>query len=234
MTNDKYVHYGKAETVSVAVNTRRSTRAFTDAMPPDGLLNNILQTAARAPSGTNIQPWKVYVVTGKSRESLCLAASMAFDDPDAHHEIEVSYYPAKWFEPYLARRRKLGWDLYGLLGIKKGDREKTRKQHRRNYQFFDAPVGLIFTLHRDLATGSWLDYGMFMQNIMLLAREAGLHTCAQAAWSDYHAVVREQLHIDATEVVVCGMAIGYADESAVENTLVSERSDLSEFVRYFE
>jgi len=234
MTKDKYISYKKAETVSMAVNTRRSIRAFTDVMPPHGLLDNILQSAARAPSGTNIQPWKVYVVTGNARKRLCLAASAAFDDPDAQHEIEVSYYPTKWFEPYLGRRRKLGWDLYGLLGIKKGDRDKTRKQHRRNYQFFDAPVGLIFTLHRELATGSWLDYGMFMQNIMLLAREAGLHTCAQAAWADYHTIVREQLRIDVTEVVVCGMAIGYADESAIENTLVSERSDLAEFVRYIE
>lgn len=232
MSNDKHIHYAQADTVSLAVNTRRSIRAFTSVMPPDGLVNDILVSAARAPSGTNIQPWKVYVVTGKAREKLCAAACNAFDDPDAKHDIEVSYYPDKWFEPYLARRRKIGWDLYGLLDIKKGDREKTHAQHKRNYQFFDAPVGMIFTLHRDLATGSWMDYGMFLQNIMLLAREAGLHTCAQAAWSDYHAIIREQLSIDHSEVVVCGMAMGYADESAVENQLVSERAGLSDFVQF--
>lgn len=234
MNNDKHIHYECAKTVSLAVNTRRSLRAFTNVPLPDGLIDKILQSAARAPSGTNIQPWKVYVVSGKTRDNLCSAACAAFDNPDAHHEIEVSYYPEKWFEPYLARRRKIGWDLYGLLGIEKGDRENTHKQHKRNYQFFDAPVGMIFTLHTDLATGSWLDYGMFMQNIMLLAREAGLHTCAQAAWADYHTIVREQLSIEASEVVVCGMAIGYADESAIENTLVSERAELSEFVHYFD
>ncbi len=234
MNADKHIDYAKAQSVTSAVNTRRSLRAFKPTMPEEGVVSQILQTAARAPSGTNIQPWNVYVVSNESRNKLCEAVCKAFDDPEAKHEIEVSYYPNKWFEPYLARRRKIGWDLYGLLGIEKGDREKTHQQHKRNFQFFDAPIGIIFTLHRDLATGSWLDYGMFLQNIMLLAREAGLHTCAQAAWSDYHAIIREQLDIDASEIVVCGMALGYADESAIENQLVSERADVSEFVRYFD
>lgn len=232
MNNNKHIHYQAAQSVTEAVNTRRSIRAFTSQMPPEGLVNEILQTAVRAPSGTNIQPWNVYVVTGETRDRLCAAACKAFDDPDDKHEIEVPYYPEKWFEPYLARRRKIGWDLYGLLGIKKGDREKTHAQHKRNYQLFDAPVCLMFTLHRDLSTGSWLDYGMFLQNIMLLAREAGLHTCPQAAWSDYHRVVRAELNISESEVIVCGMALGYADESALVNTLVADRIDVSEFVQY--
>lgn len=234
MSTDKHIHYQKADSVTLAVNTRRSLRAFKDTMPPDGLVSDILTSAARAPSGTNIQPWNVYVVTGESRNKLCTAVCDAFDDPNVRHDIEVSYYPEKWFEPYLARRRKIGWDLYGLLGIKKGDRDKTHAQHKRNFQFFDAPIGMMFTLHRDLATGSWLDYGMFLQNIMLLAREAGLHTCPQAAWSDYHKIIRSQLNIPETEVVVCGMALGYADEAAIENTLVSERADVSEFTTFFE
>lgn len=232
--NDKHISYTAEQSVTEAVNTRRSIRAFTSKMPPMDAVTQILDTAARAPSGTNIQPWKVYVVTGAARDKLCEAACKDFEDPNAKHEIQVAYYPTKWFEPYLARRRKIGWDLYGLLGIGKGEREKTKQQHKRNYLFFDAPVGLMFTLHRDLATGSWLDYGMFLQNIMLLAREAGLHTCPQAAWSDYHGVVRQQLGIDETEVVVCGMALGYADESAVVNQLVSERADVSQFVQYRE
>ncbi len=232
MNNDKYINYQPAKTVTEAVTTRRSLRAFTSKMPPEGLITEILQTATRAPSGTNIQPWKVYVVTGESRDKLCAAACKAFDDPDEKHEIEVPYYPEKWFEPYLSRRRKIGWDLYGLLGIEKGEREKTHQQHKRNYQLFDAPVCLMFTLHRDLSTGSWLDYGMFLQNIMLLAREAGLHTCPQAAWSDYHRVVRSELNIAESEVIVCGMAMGYADESAVVNQLVADRIDVSEFVQY--
>lgn len=232
MDNDKYINYQAAQSVTDAVNTRRSLRAFTSQMPSIDLITQILQTAGRAPSGTNIQPWNVYVVTGNSRDNLCAAACKAFDDPDDKHEIEVPYYPEKWFEPYLARRRKIGWDLYGLLGIGKGEREKTHAQHKRNYMLFDAPVCLMFTLHRDLNTGSWLDYGMFLQNIMLLSREAGLHTCPQAAWSDYHRVVRAELNIDESEVIVCGMAMGYADESAIVNQLVADRIDVSEFVQY--
>lgn len=232
MTQSKHIHYGKAESVSLAVNTRRSIRAFTNKALPEGIVDNILESAARAPSGTNIQPWNVYVVSGPARDNLCAAVCEAFDDPNIKPSIEVNYYPEKWFEPYLARRRKIGWDLYGLLGIKKGEREKTHAQHKRNYQLFGAPVGLVFTLHRDLSTGSWLDYGMFLQNIMLLAREAGLHTCPQAAWADYHSTVRKQLNIDESEVVVCGMAIGYADESAIENGLVADREPLSSFVRH--
>jgi len=230
----KHIDYGKAASVTTAVETRRSIRAFTSQTVPVDVINHILESAGRAPSGTNIQPWNVYVVTGKARDALCAAACEEFDNPDSKHEIEVSYYPDKWFEPYLARRRKIGWDLYGLLGIKKGEREKTHEQHKRNYQLFDAPVGLFFTLHRDLATGSWLDYGMYLQNIMLLAREAGLHTCAQAAWSDYHKVVRQHLNIDDAEVVVCGMALGFADESAIENQLVADRAGLEEYATFIE
>jgi len=229
-----HIHYGAAQSVSEAVNTRRSIRAFTDQQLADGLLDSILQSAARAPSGTNIQPWKVYVVTGEKRDSLCNAVCKEFDNPTIEHEIEVNYYPQKWFEPYLARRRKIGWDLYGLLGIEKGEREKTHKQHKRNFQFFDAPVGLMFTLHRDLSTGSWLDYGMFLQNIMLLAREAGLHTCSQAAWANYHRIIRSELGISEAEIIVCGMAVGYADEGAIENQLVSEREPLTEYVTYLQ
>ncbi len=232
MSDHKYINYSSAKSVTDAVNTRRSIRAFTDELPPMNVITQIIETATRAPSGTNIQPWKVYVLTGETQKSLCAAACAAFDDPENKHQIEVSYYPEKWIEPFLSRRRKIGWDLYGLLGIKKGDREKTHQQHKRNYLFFDAPVGLMFTIHRDLATGSWLDYGMFLQNIMLLAREAGLHTCPQAAWSDYHKVVKAQLHIDPSEVIVCGMAVGYADKDAIVNDLVSHREDVSEFVRY--
>ena len=234
MNNDKHINYQSAQSVTQAVNTRRALRAFTSQMPPEGLVTEILKTAGRAPSGTNIQPWKVYVVTGETRDRLCAATCKAFDDPSEKHLIEVPYYPEKWFEPYLARRRKVGWDLYGLLGIKKGDHAKTHEQHKRNFQLFDAPVCLMFTVHRDLSTGSWLDYGMFLQNIMLLAREAGLHTCPQAAWSDYHRVVRAELSIDDSEVIVCGMALGYADESALVNQLVADRIDVSEFVQYLD
>lgn len=228
----EFIHYGKATDATTAVRTRRSLRAFTEQPVPESTIKDILTSAARAPSGTNIQPWQVYVLTDGARRNLCEKVCAAFDEDASAHTGEVPYYPETWFEPYISRRRKIGWDLYSLLGIKKGEREKTHAQHRRNFMFFDAPVGLMFTIHRDLSTGSWMDYGMFLQNIMVLAREAGLHTCPQAAWSDFHKVIRPQLGLSADEIVVCGMAIGYADETAIENTLVAEREPLDNFVTF--
>lgn len=218
-----HVNYGQTTTVSAAINTRRSLRAFLSTPIPAEQIRQILNTAARAPSGTNMQPWRTYVVTGETQRILCKATCEAFDDPSIKPSSQINYYPQQWFEPYLSRRRQVGWALYGLLGIKKGDRERTHAQHRRNFVFFDAPVGLVFTIHKDLATGSWLDYGMYLQNIMLLAREQGLHSCPQAAWADYHAVVRQCLSLSEDEIVVCGMAMGIADPDAIENTLVTER-----------
>jgi len=128
----------------------------------------------------------------------------------------------------------VGWDLYGLLGIAKGDVEKTRVQHRRNYELFDAPVALMFSIDRRLATGSWLDCGMFIQNVMLAARARGLETCPQAAWIDYHEIVREVIGLDPEHILICGMALGYADHDALVNTLVTERAALEEFVRFYD
>lgn len=230
----QHISYDSSPSVTDAVDTRRSLRAFLASDVPRDTIASMLQKASRAPSGTNMQPWKTYVVTGNTRQQLCDACCTAFDEQSPGYDSEVRYYPERWFEPYLSRRRQVGWSLYGLLDIKKGDRERTHAQHRRNYVFFDAPVGLIFTLHRDLATGSWLDYGMFMQNIMLLAREQGLHTCPQAAWADYHEVVRKVLPIQPEEIVVCGMALGYADPDAIENTLVTERVAVEEHVDFLD
>jgi len=232
MSDSQYINYDRAPTVSRAIETRRSLRAFLPETPSRETLEKLITTASRAPSGTNMQPWQVYVVQGETREKLIKKVSYCFDNEAGQHESEQRYYPREWFEPYISRRRKVGWDLYGLLGIQKGDKGKMHNQHRRNFQFFDAPVGLIMTIHRDLETGSWLDYGMFIQNLMLLAREAGLHSCPQAAWADYPKPVREVLGISEEEIVVCGMAIGYADDSAVENTLMTEREILSEFVKF--
>jgi len=153
--------------VSDAVTSRRSLRAFRPTPIETKTLNAILEKSARAPSGTNMQPWQVYVLRGNHKQAVCDAVCDAFDNEPGLHESEVRYYPEKWFEPFISRRRKVGWDLYGLLGIGKGERDKMHAQHRRNFRFFDAPVGMIFTIHRSLSTGSWLDYGMFLQNIML-------------------------------------------------------------------
>ena len=229
-TSKQHISYDKAASVSEAINTRRSLRAFLPKEVAQKDIKRMLETAARAPSGTNTQPWRTYVLTGAIRDKLCSTVSEAFDDPDTPSNAQVDYYPNKWFEPYIGRRRQVGWELYGLLGIEKGQREKTHAQHRRNYTFFDAPVGMIFTIHKDLSTGSWLDYGMFMENLMLLAREQGLHTCPQAAWAEYHTAVRTVLPLTDDEVVVSGMALGYGDPDPIENTLVTERADSSENV----
>ncbi len=232
MSQPGTISYTAAETVSEAVITRRSLRAFLPTDVSDEQLASLLEKAARAPSGTNMQPWQAYVVKGDTRQRLCEAVCHAFDNERGQHQGEQRYYPEKWFEPYISRRRKVGWDLYGLLGIGKAERDKMHAQHRRNFQFFDAPVGVIFTIHRALATGSWLDYGMFLQNMMLLAREQGLHTCPQAAWADFHRPIRQVLSLSEEEVVVCGLAVGYADGAAIENALITERATPDEWVKY--
>jgi len=223
----------KSSSVTDAVVTRRSLRAFLPKPVNTDLVQQIFKTASRAPSGTNMQPWNVHLLTGNSLRKVSDAVLEDFDN-DVPYDEEQPYYPDKFFEPYLARRRKVGWDLYTLVGIEKGDKEKMKAQHRRNYEFFSAPVGVVFTIHRDLNIGSWLDYGMYLQNVMLLAREAGLHTCPQAAFCGYHKSIRRVLPLKDEEVVVCGMTIGYADFDAVENTLETERADTSEFLKLYE
>ncbi len=223
----------KSESVTDAVVTRRSLRAFLPKPVSTDLVKQILTTASRAPSGTNMQPWNVHLLTGDSLRKVSDAVLEDFDS-DVPYDEEQPYYPDKFFEPYLARRRKVGWDLYTLVGIEKGDKAKMKAQHRRNYEFFSAPVGAMFTIHRDLNIGSWLDYGMYLQNVMLLAREAGLHTCPQAAFCGYHKSIRRALPLKDEEVLVCGMTIGYADFTAVENTLETERADTSEFLTLYD
>lgn len=211
---------------------RVSTRAFLPTPIPRATIEAILDVAARAPSGTNMQPWRGHVVVGAERDLLCEAVCAAFDSGDPIHKREVKYYPDEFFEPYLSRRRKVGWDLYGLLGIGKGDVEKTKAQHRRNFQFFDAPVGMIFTIHRKLETGSWLDYGMFLQNIITAAGARGIDSCAQAAWSQYHRVIRQVLDLPEDDIVVCGMALGYADHDAPVNRMKTDRVPARDFMTF--
>ena len=220
--------------VDQAITSRRSIRAFLPEPVPRETIEAILQVAARAPSGTNTQPWKVHVLTGAARQRLCERLLAAHDDPQASgpHTEEYAYYPSQWVSPYIDRRRKVGWDLYGLLEIAKTDKARMHAQHGRNYVFFDAPVGLIFTIDRVMAQGSWLDYGMFLENIMIAARGRGLDTCAQAAFTPYHRLIAEELGLGAGEMVVCGMALGRADPDAIENRLVTERAPVAEFTRF--
>jgi nitroreductase len=196
----------------------------------------ILDVSTRAPSGTNTQPWKVTVVTGARKEALSRELIATALDParDTEHEQEYSYYPDKWVHPYLDRRRKVGYDLYGLLGIAKGNRDRMQRQFARNYDFFGAPVGLFFTMDRIMGQGSWLDYGMFLQNVMLAARARGLDTCPQAAFTKYHRIVASHLEIPKDQILLCGMALGYKDGDKIENSLQTSREPAISFTRFLE
>ncbi len=222
--------------VDAAITSRRSIRAFLPTPVPRETIERILEVAARAPSGTNTQPWQVHVLTGAARQRLVDRIRAAFDDPAerATHTEEYAYYPTEWVSPYVDRRRKVGWDLYALLGIGRADKQRMHEQHARNYAFFDAPVGLIFTIDRVMRQGSWLDYGMFLQNIMVAARARGLDTCPQAAFTPFHRLIADELKLPPGQMVVCGMSLGVADPSAVENTLVTEREPVSSFTHFRE
>ncbi|MFZ6642838.1 nitroreductase [Undibacterium sp. TC4M20W] len=221
--------------VDEAITSRRSIRAFLPTAVAREDMQAILEVAARAPSGSNTQPWKVYVLTGSRLHALSNAILAAHNsEGQGGHAQEYNYYPVKWVAPYLERRRKVGWDLYALLGLGRENKMGMHAQHGRNYAFFDAPVGLIFTIDRVMEQGSWLDYGMFLQNIMIAARGRGLDTCPQAAFTQYHEVISEQLQLPTDEMLVCGMSLGYADHSKIENTLVTERAELADFVRFIE
>ena len=225
-----------ANQVDTALMTRRSIRAFLPTPVPRVEIESILEAASRAPSGTNTQPWKVYVVTGESLVRLSQALLAAYEDPqrDALYQEEYPYYPRQWVSPYIDRRRKIGWDLYGLLGIGKSDKTRMHEQHAQNYRFFGAPVGLFFTIDRHMERGSWLDYGMFLQAIMTAARGRGLDTCPQAAFTPFHRVIAGHLDLAAQEQLVCGMSLGFADESALVNTLRTEREPVERFTRFLD
>jgi nitroreductase len=235
---DLFAKPTEAQTAAVdaAITSRHSMRAFLPTPVPRAVIEDILRVAARAPSGTNTQPWQVHVLTGTARQRLSdrILAACASAEELATHQEEYAYYPTQWISPYIDRRRKIGWDLYGLLGITKADKARMRQQNNRNFQFFDAPVGLIFTIDRVMQQGSWLDYGMFLQNIMVAARARGLHTCPQAAFTQFHRIIAEELALKPEQMVVCGMSLGYADPTAVENTLLTERAPVSEFATFIE
>jgi len=223
-----------AAAVDAAITSRHSVRAYLPTPVSRDAVEDILRVAARAPSGTNTQPWKVTVLTGAAKQRLSARILAAYDDPEerARHREEYAYYPTEWRSPYIDRRRKIGWDMYGLLGIGKQDKDKMHAQHGLNYRFFDAPVGLIFTIDRVMERGSWLDYGMFLQNVMIAARARGLDTCPQAAFTQFHRLIASELALPDSEMVVCGMALGHADPRAVVNTLQTEREPVAGFTRF--
>ncbi len=222
--------------VDNAITSRRSLRAFLPTPVSRADIEAILAIAARAPSGTNTQPWKVHVVTGAAKDALSTDIGAAFDDPAvrATHTEAYAYYPTEWRSPYIDRRRKVGWDLYSLLDIAKTDKAAMHAQHARNYRFFDAPVGLMFTIDKVMQQGSWLDYGMFLQSVMVAARARGLDTCPQAAFTQFHRIIARHLQFGADEMLVCGMSLGHADPTAAANQLVTEREPVAAFTQFHE
>jgi nitroreductase len=223
--------------VDDAIASRFSCRAFLRDKPvPRSTIEEILEVARRAPSGTNTQPWRVYVLQDKSRDTLvekvCAAHDAVYNDPTLAEKEAYDYYPEKWVSPYIDRRRENGWSLYGLLGIAKGEKEKMHAQHQRNFRFFDAPVGFMFTIERIMGRGSLMDYGMFLQNIMLAARARGLHTCPQAAWNNFAKVILPHIGAGENEMLVCGMSLGYADLDAPVNTFHTPREEPATFTRW--
>ena len=230
--------YQPAATPEAAIRTRHSMRAFLPQPVPRETLEAVLELASWAPSGTNTQPWKVHVLQGSVKQALvdkvCAAHDAVRADPslaDSYRD-ELGYYPTQWTSPYLERRRENGWTLYATLGIGKGDKDKMHQQHQRNYRFFDAPVGLMFTIDRVLGRGSILDYGMFLQNIMLAARAHGLHTCPQAAWNQFASIILPHIGADPQDMLVCGMALGYADPAQPVNDYRTVRETPAVFTHW--
>ncbi len=213
-----------------AIKGRKSVRAFLPTPVEEGTVRAILSIASRAASGTNIQPWLVHVVTGEARDRLSTAALAAAEADQI--SLEYPYLAEKMREPYLSRRRKVGFDLYALYGVERTDMAGRKAAMMRNFTFFGAPVGLFFTIERDHALGAWLDCGLFMQNVMIAARGFGLETCPQQAWCDLGAIVHQELDIPDSLIVLSGMALGHADWSAKENTLVTEREPVDQFTAW--
>ncbi|KQU50002.1 hypothetical protein ASG72_18515 [Bosea sp. Leaf344] len=224
----------EAQAVDRAITSRRAVRAFLPIPVDLALLRHLLEVAAQAPSGTNMQPWRVRVIGPQARARLEPALLAALDSPDLPAAEEYRYYPETFREPYQSRRRKVGWDLYGLLGVQKGDVAGMKRQTAANLRFFDAPVALMVTIDRDLEIGSWLDLGMFVQSILIAAQGHGLNSCPQAIFARFHPVVRRELAIPDGEIIVCGIAIGHADPDAPANRLVPEREPVEAFTTWLD
>ena len=224
--------------VDAAIGSRFSARAFLDKPVDKDVLMEVLELAGRAPSGTNTQPWKVYVLQGAQRDELVRQVCTAHDAIAANPALAseyaeaYDYYPEKWVSPYIDRRRECGFGLYSVLGIGKGDKARMHEQHQRNFRLFDAPVGLMFTIDKVMGRGSLLDYGMFLQTLMIAARSRGLHTCPQAAWNNFAKIILPLIGAGDNEMLICGMSLGYADTSAVVNSFQTTRVRAADFTHF--
>ncbi len=214
-----------------AITRRHSVRAYLDRPVSAECIRAILDAARQAPSGVNTQPWNVAVVTGETKRRLgeALIAAREAGQPE---NPDYPYYPDTWREPWSARRKACGLALYRALGIGRGDAEGRKEAWYRNYRFFDAPVGLIFHMHRGFRTGSFLDMGMFVENVMLAALEHALGTCPQASLAEYPDIVRDVLGLPDEQRIVCGMALGHPDPDAPVNRYRLEREPVDAFTTW--
>lgn len=230
----------QVKAVDQAITSRHSVRAYLDKTVDQQTIKDILTVSSRAPSGTNTQPWKVYVVTGQKRREMIDRVCQAQIDVSANPELAAQYqetfpyYPETWISPFIDRRRENGWGLYGLLDIKKGEKEKMAAQHLRNYQLFDAPVALFFTVNKAMGIGSKMDISMMIQNVMIAAKARGLDTCPQAAWNHFHPIVLDVLGAPEDEELVCTVALGYADPDHIVNTFITPRVPAEDFTVFLD
>lgn len=216
-----------------AIKSRHSVRAYLAKEVEQEKIDRVLDAARFAPSGVNTQPWQVAVVRGESKQKLQQELESAFRSGE-QPQMDYQYYPDGWEEPYKARRKSCGLKLYGAVGIGRDDKQKQIDQRAANFRAFDAPVMLLFFMDPIMSTGSYLDYGMFLQSVMLAAAGEGLATCPQASVTEYPAIAKEQLGYPEDSVLLCGMALGYEDESAVINQYRTERESVDGFTRYFD
>jgi nitroreductase len=220
--------------VGAALSSRKSIRAFSDRPVPVELVKELLASCSRAPSGSNLQPWRVYALVGQARDALIAHVKTKLPELPRGESPEYNIHPPGLAHPYSARYARAASLMFTAGGIAREDTAARHRHLARNWEFFGAPVGLIFTIHRHMEPGQWADVGMFLQSLMLLARDHGLHTCAQEAWALWPKTLRECLPIAADEMVVCGMALGYADETAPINGFASERAGFEEFAMILE
>ncbi|MEN9433984.1 MAG: hypothetical protein RLZZ422_1573 [Pseudomonadota bacterium] len=218
--------------VADALKDRQSIRAFLPQAVEKTVIEEILNLAGHAPSGTNTQPWRVAVVSGLSKDRLQSAMEAAFRAGEPK-SMEYKYYPDNWTSPYIERRRACGLQMYSTLDIKREDKQRQLDQWAANYRAFDAPVMLLFFIDKVMETGSYMDYGMFLQSIMLAAVEKGLGTCPQAALGEFPQIVKSQLGYGDDQVLIGGMALGYPDMSALVNSYRTPREPVGNFTKFF-
>ncbi len=215
-----------------AIQQRKSVRAFLNKEVKESTINAILTAASHAPSGANIQPWQVAVVTGKTKLKLQVQIESCFRKGD-NGKADYHYYPEKWIEPYKSRRVACGLQMYSTLKIEREEKQRQLDLWAANYRAFDAPVMLLFFMDASMQTGAFMDYGMFLQSIMLAAVEQGLATCPQASLADYPEIIKTTLDFPQDTILLCGMSLGYEDKNALVNTYRTPREEVSAFTRHF-